>query len=115
MMLSSGLKGSRLELVRDFIIYATNVENQLDMVTGTGWLPANKAALGNELITADPFLAVAAQQMELGVPLPTGSEMGCVLETMNIEMQAVLNGLTTPEEAATGMQTAAESCIAALE
>jgi arabinogalactan oligomer/maltooligosaccharide transport system substrate-binding protein len=114
-MLSSGLKGSRLDLVRDFIIYATNVENQLEMVTGIGRLPANKAALGNELITADPFLDIAAQQMARGIPLPTGSEMRCALDSMHTEIQVVLNGLTTPEDAANGMQTAAESCIAALE
>ena len=113
LMLPSGLKGKQLEVAKDFIEFSTNTENQLDMVTKLARLPANKKALENDLIAADPILAGSAQQMVFGTPLPTVPEMRCVEDSIKQEMQAVLADRKTPEEAAAAMQSTAESCIAA--
>jgi predicted RNase H-like HicB family nuclease len=53
--------------------------------------------------------------MIVGIPEPTVSEMRCIWDAMRPEMQAVLAGNKTSEEAAADMQEAAETCIETLE
>jgi arabinogalactan oligomer / maltooligosaccharide transport system substrate-binding protein len=114
-MLPKGLEGEKLEAVKGFITFATNEANQLDMVTKLSRLPALKTALDSDLITKDPILAGSAAQMKNGTPMPIVLEMRCIWDSAKPEMQAVLNGQETPEDAAPKMQTSAETCISQLE
>lgn len=114
-MIPAGLDEAKLAVVVDFITFATNEENQLDMVTKLARLPALKTALANPLITDDPFLAGSADQMVVGTPMPTVAEMRCNWDSMKPEMQAVLAGSKTPEDAAAAMQSAADACVVTLQ
>ncbi|MBC7248879.1 MAG: extracellular solute-binding protein [Anaerolineae bacterium] len=114
-MLPKDLSGDKLEVVKDFIAFVTNKDNQLKMVKDLARLPALKEALDDPLITEDPILKGSAEQMTYGTPMPTVIEMRCNWDAMKPEMQAVLADTKTPEEAAAAMQSAAEACIAALE
>ena len=114
-MLPEGLEGAKLEAVKGFVKYATNANNQALMIAKLNRLPALKAALDDPLIANDPILKGSADQMVVGTPMPTVSEMRCNWDAMKPEMQAVLAGTETPADAAAAMQSAAEACIANLE
>ncbi len=112
-MVPKAVTGAKLEAIKDFMVFATNDANQLDMVDKLKRLPALKTALANEKITSDPILAASAQQMSYGTPMPTVVEMRCNWDSMKPELIAVLGGTETPADAAAKMQTSAEACIKA--
>ncbi len=114
-MLPKGLEGAKLDAVVDFIKFVTNADNQALMITELNRLPALKAALDDPLITNDPILKGSADQMVVGTPMPTVTEMRCNWDGMKPEMQAVLSDTETPADAAAAMQAAADTCIANLE
>lgn len=114
-MLPYTLEGAKLDAVKGFISFVTSPTNQALMVAKLNRLPALKAALEDPLITNDPILKGSADQMVVGTPMPTVSEMRCNWDSMKPEMQAVLADTKTPEEAVAAMQTAADDCIAKLQ
>jgi arabinogalactan oligomer/maltooligosaccharide transport system substrate-binding protein len=114
-MLPYSLEGAKLEAVKGFVDFCTSANNQALMIAKLNRLPALKAALEDPLITSDPILKGSADQMVVGTPMPTVSEMRCNWDGMKPEMQAVLADTKTPEDAAAAMQAAAETCIASLE
>jgi arabinogalactan oligomer / maltooligosaccharide transport system substrate-binding protein len=114
-MIPASTEGAKLDVVVDFVNFATSAENQLDMVTTLGRLPALKTALEDPLVTGDPFLAGSAAQMVVGSPQPTVLEMRCNWDSMKPEMQAVLNDTKSPEDAAAAMQSAAEACMLTIQ
>jgi len=114
-MIPAGLDEDTQAVLVDFIEFATDQANQLNMVSTLSRLPALKTALADESIAADPYLAGSADQMVVGVPMPTVVEMRCNWDSMKPEMLAVLAGDKTPEDAAAAMQSAADACLLTLE
>ena len=114
-MIPAGLDEGTQAVVVDFIKFATNNDNQLAMVSQLARLPALKTALEDESIAADTYLSGSADQMIVGVPMPTVVEMRCNWDSMKPEMLAVLAGDKAPEEAAADMQAAADACLTTLE
>jgi arabinogalactan oligomer/maltooligosaccharide transport system substrate-binding protein len=114
-MIPAATTGAKLDVVVDFIKFATNKENQLDMVTKLARLPALTEALEDPMVSEDPFLKGSAAQMVVGVPQPTVLQMRCNWNSMKPEMQAVLNDTETPATAASAMQSAADDCIKTLQ
>jgi arabinogalactan oligomer/maltooligosaccharide transport system substrate-binding protein len=114
-MLPEGLEGAKLEAVQGFMSFVTNPTNQALMIAKLNRLPALEAALDDPLIADSPTLKGSADQMVVGTPMPTVSEMRCNWDSMKPEMQAVLADTKSPEDAAAAMQAAAEACIESLE
>jgi arabinogalactan oligomer/maltooligosaccharide transport system substrate-binding protein len=114
-MIPVDLDQAKLDVVQDFITFATNLDNQVAMVETLSRLPALKTAIDNPVVADDAFLAASAEAMTYGTPMPTVLEMRCNWDSMKPEMQAVLADTETPEVAAENMQAAAESCITTLE
>jgi len=114
-MIADGVEGAKLEAVKDFVSFVTNPVNQSLQIAKLRRLPGLKSALEDQLIVTDPILQGSADQMVVGTPMPTVSEMRCNWDSMKPEMQAVLADAKTPEDAAAAMQAAAEACIAKLE
>jgi arabinogalactan oligomer/maltooligosaccharide transport system substrate-binding protein len=114
-MIPTGLDEGTQAVVVDFIKFATNNDNQVAMVSQLARLPALKTALEDESIAADAFLAGSADQMVVGVPMPTVAEMRCNWDSMKPEMLAVLAGDKEAEQAAADMQAAADACLTTLE
>ena len=114
-MIPSATEGANLDVVVDFINFATNKDNQLAMVTALGRLPALTTALEDPSVTGDAFLAGSAEQMVVGVPQPTVLEMRCNWDSMKPEMQAVLNDTKSPGDAAVAMQEAADACLLTIQ
>lgn len=111
-MIPKGLSETKMTVLKDFIKFATNKDNQVNMVRTLNRLPALKEALDDPLITSDPILKGSADQMVVGTPMPTVLEMRCNWDSMKPHMQAVLAGTETPAAAAQAMQDAAVACIA---
>jgi len=114
-MLPIDLEGAKLDAVVDFVKFATNTNNQALMVAKLNRLPALKAALDDPLVSENEILKGSADQMVVGVPMPTVLEMRCNWDAMKPEMQSVLADTKTPEDAAAAMQAAATTCIKTLE
>jgi len=114
-MIPKDLSGAKLDAVIDFINFATNYDNQVDMVTKLTRLPALTEALSADIITNDPILSGSAAQMSYGTPMPTVVEMRCVWDAIKPELLPVYNGEETGTDAAAKAQAAAETCIAGLE
>jgi arabinogalactan oligomer/maltooligosaccharide transport system substrate-binding protein len=106
---------AKMETVKGFINFVTSPTNQALMVAKLNRLPALQAALDDPLIASDPILKGSADQMTVGTPMPTVSEMRCNWDAMKPEMGAVLADTKSPEEAAADMQAAAENCVATLD
>ena len=114
-MLPDGLEGAKLDAVKGFIGFVTNPANQALMIAKLNRLPALAAALDDPLIANSEILKGSADQMVVGTPMPTVSEMRCNWDAMKPEMQAVLADTKSPEDAAVAMQAAAITCIEQLE
>jgi arabinogalactan oligomer / maltooligosaccharide transport system substrate-binding protein len=113
-MIPEGVEEDKLAVIVDFIRWSTNEENQLEMVRELARLPGLLSAFDDPLITEDPLLSSSAEQMELSIPMPEILEMRCIWVAIKPEMAAVLNNTTTPQNAASNMQGAAEACIRTL-
>jgi arabinogalactan oligomer/maltooligosaccharide transport system substrate-binding protein len=112
-MIPVGVKDQKLKTIKDFIVFATNKENQVSMVKTLNRLPAFKEALTDASVTSDALLKGSADQMLVGTPMPTVLEMRCVWDTVKPYQNEVLAGKTTPEKAAADMQKSTEDCIKA--
>ena len=114
-MVPKEVEGDTLAAVVDFMSFATNLENQVDMVTKLTRLPALTEALADPIITEDPILAGSAAQMSHGTPMPTVLEMRCIWDSIKPELLPTYAGSQAPEVAAANAQNAAVTCIAGLE
>lgn len=114
-MIPRSLEGNKLATVVEFIKFATNYENQVEMVETLSRLPARREALQDEAVTSDALLASSASQMEVGVPMPAVVEMRAIWDAMKPEMNAVLADNKSPAQAAEDMQSAAEQGIEDLQ
>jgi len=106
---------AKMEAVKGFISFVTNATNQALMVAKLNRLPALEVALDDPLIANDPILKGSADQMTVGTPMPTVSEMRCNWDAMKPEMGAVLADTKAPADAAADMQAAADNCVATLD
>lgn len=114
-MLAKEATGDKLEAAKAVIQFVTSKEKQLEMVQKLRRLPALKETLDGPFITGDPILKSSADQMLVGVPMPTVAQMRCNWDAMRSEMQAVLADKKTPEDAAKAMQSAADGCVMTLK
>ena len=114
-MIAEDVEGATLELVGRFIDFATSEAQQLRMAEELTRLPARLSVLESDVIAEDPVFAASARQVAVGVPMPSVIEMRANWDAMLPEMNAVLSGEKSPEQAAEDMQVAAEAAIAALE
>jgi arabinogalactan oligomer/maltooligosaccharide transport system substrate-binding protein len=78
-------------------------------------LPAVQKLFDDPSIKSDPILAGSAADLLNGTGMPAATEMRCNWDAMKPQLQDVLAGKVTPEDAAKAMQTAAEKCVADLK
>lgn len=115
-MLPVGLEGAKLEAVKAFVEFATNLENQTTMVTNLARLPGLKDALTIDAIQTDPILKASSEAMTFGTPQPTVVEMRCVFDALTNEVRLINSSKdSVPADSAKNAQAAAVACIAAME
>jgi arabinogalactan oligomer / maltooligosaccharide transport system substrate-binding protein len=101
-------------IVSDFMTFATNTENQIDMVATLKRLPGNAKAIADVIVTNDPLLAGAADAATKGVPQPTNLEMRCVFDSMTAGVRDLFTGNSDIAGIAATMQSGSETCISQL-
>lgn len=114
-MIADGVEGRTLDVIGDFITFATSEENEIKIANELARLPGRISAQRAESIVSDPILTASAQAVSYGTPQPAVLEMRANWDAMKPEMAAVLADTKTPEAAATDMQAAAEAGIRRLE
>jgi len=101
-------------VVADFMQFASNKDNQVDIVQTLKRLPGNAEAIEDPIVTGDPLLAGAAEAAQKGVPQPTNLEMRCVFDAMTAGVRDLFTGNNDFAGISASMQSGSESCIAAL-
>lgn len=114
-MITADLPKAKLDAVVDFIKFATTKANQLDMFSKLNRLPALKSAAADPLVASDPIQKASAEQMVVGVGMPSVLEMRAVWDAMKPEFIKVMANAETPKDAAPAMQAAAVAGIKALK
>jgi arabinogalactan oligomer/maltooligosaccharide transport system substrate-binding protein len=114
-MVAKDVSGAELDAVKMFIDYMISDKVLLEGSALLNRLPASLSALKDPQITGNPLLKGSAAQLATGVPMPTVVEMRANWDAMKPELNAVMAGSETPEEAAANMQTAAEAAIQAMQ
>jgi arabinogalactan oligomer/maltooligosaccharide transport system substrate-binding protein len=102
---------AKLDAVVAFVKFATNKANQIEMFAALNRLPALKDAARDKAIAGDPILNASAEQMLVGIGIPSVVEMGANWDAMKSELVKVMANSVSPAEAAKAMQAAAEARI----
>ncbi|HBY94012.1 MAG TPA: sugar ABC transporter substrate-binding protein, partial [Chloroflexi bacterium] len=110
-MFNKDLSGARLNAAIDFAKFVTSQDIQLEMADKFRRLPALKTALDAPQIKSDPILSGSADQMVVGIPMPTVPEMRCVWDGVRPQLEGVMADSITPQNAAGEAQNSAEVCV----
>ncbi|MFA6317128.1 MAG: extracellular solute-binding protein [Elusimicrobiota bacterium] len=110
-MLNSRLSGQKLELVKRFVEFYTNEENQIGQVKALMRLPALTEAAKSKVIMDDPILRASMEQILAGKPMPMATEMRAVWDSVRPHLGRAINKKATPAEAVAKMQSEAVSKI----
>jgi len=113
--ISVNVSDAKLPRVVALVTYLTSSEAQLRDVARLGFFPSDAAAFADSTFRNDPVLVGSRAAFELGRRMPVVPEMRVVWDAMRTDLQNVMNGTKTPEEAAADMQAAAVSQIATLK
>lgn len=115
-MIPAATEGDKLDVVVAFLDwYTTDVPTVLTYTLEQGRLPGVLAAFDDPAISENRLIGESAAALATGVPQPVNVEMRCIFDGITQEYQAVMNGSSTPEEAAANAQAFAETCIADFE
>lgn len=104
----------RQTVVADFLNFASNKDNQVDMVKTLKRLPGNAEAIADPIVTGDALLAGAAAAAQKGTPQPTNLEMRCIFDSVTAGVRDMFTGNSDIAGITGTMQTSAETCIAQL-
>ncbi|HBL16694.1 MAG: hypothetical protein A2X36_13960 [Elusimicrobia bacterium GWA2_69_24] len=111
LMLSSKLKGEKLDLVRRLVEFFVNEENQVAQVGALQRLPSLTRAAASPVIQQSPVLKNSMAQIQVGRPMPMATEIRAVWDAVRPLLGRAIIGKMTPEEAAAQMQRDALSKI----
>jgi len=78
-------------------------------------LPSVQKLFDDPSIKSDPILAGSATDLLNGTGMPAATEMRCNWDAMRPNLEQVMAGNMTPEDAAAAMQVAAETCVKDLQ
>ena len=110
-MFPSELKGAKLQAAQGFVNFVTSKDRQLEIVKSLSKIPVTEEAYNDPLISSDPIIKASADQLRVGIPMPTSLEMRCVWDSLRPEMKAVLAGTKKPADAAAEMQKTVLECL----
>lgn len=112
--INANVPKDKLPLVIELLTFLTSPEAQLRQATELGILPSHRDAYADASITGDASLQASQAAFEKGRRMPVVPEMRVIWDVMRPELQNVMNGAKTPEQAAKDMQANALQQIAAM-
>ena len=109
--INKNLKGEKLKITVALIRYLTSPEVELQFTKLGASIPSQKSAYRDSLVTGDPLIQAAIDQMKVGRLMPVVTEMRWIFDAMRPGYQSIFTGRLTPPEAAKEMQVLAEKLI----
>jgi maltose-binding protein MalE len=105
---------ARQEAVTTFITYLTSPEVQKMWLDEFKRLPSNSEIAADPSITSDPILAGSMAALSVGRGQPAAPQMRCAWDAWRPNLEGVMAGTLTAEDAAAAAQEAADACVATL-
>jgi arabinogalactan oligomer/maltooligosaccharide transport system substrate-binding protein len=106
---------AKKEAVVKFITFMTSADVQKRWLDQFKRLPSNKEIAKDPSITSDPILAGSMAALANGRGMPAAPEMRCAWDAWRPNLEGVMAGTITPEDAAKSAQQAADECVATLK
>lgn len=105
---------AQLPTVIELMTYLTSAEAQMRSALELGILPSHRDAYADGTLLSDPIMAASREAFDRGRRMPVVPEMRVIWDVMRPQFQSVMNGATSPEDAARAMQDAAVKQIAGM-
>ncbi len=106
---------AKKDAVVKFITFMTSADVQKRWLDNFKRLPSNKEVAKDPAITSDPILAGSMAALSYGRGMPAAPEMRCAWDAWRPNLEGVMAGTITPDEAAAAAQAAADECVATLK
>ncbi len=108
---NANITGERLEKAKEVLDYLVSSEVQIAFATKLAVIPSLRAAFEDPAVKGLDRIGASWEQYQRGRRMPVVPEMRAIWDAMRPAFQNVLNGETTPAEAARAMQEDAERKI----
>jgi len=109
--INKNISAEKLKVSVELIKYLTQADIELEFTKISGSIPSVVAAYEDSLVTDDPFIQNAIDQLLVGKSMPVITEMRWIFDAMRPAYQSIFTGRLTPEQAAEDMQALAEKLI----
>lgn len=109
--LNKNLSGERLKVAAELVKFLTRKESELQFTKISGSIPSVLAAYQDSLVTGDPMIQNAIDQLLVGKPMPVVTEMRWIFDAMRPAYQSIFTGRLSARQAAAEMQKLAEKLI----
>jgi arabinogalactan oligomer/maltooligosaccharide transport system substrate-binding protein len=106
---------AKKEAVVKFVTYMTSPEVQKLWLDQFKRLPSNVEVAKDPSIASDPILAGSMAALANGRGQPAAPQMRCAWDAWRPNLEGVMAGTITAEDAAAAAQTAADECVATLQ
>lgn len=101
--------------VIEFITFMTSPDVQARWLSDWSRLPSNKEIAADPSIAEDPILAGSMAALANGRGMPAAAQMRCAWDAWRPNLEGVMAGTLTAEDAAAAAQQAADDCVATLQ
>lgn len=105
---------AKKDAVQKFITYMTSADVQKKWLDQFKRLPSNTEIAKDPTIASDPILAGSMSALANGRGQPAAPQMRCAWDAWRPNLEGVMAGTTTAEDAAAAAQKAADDCVATL-
>jgi len=109
--INNNVSGNKLNVVTDLIRFLTSPAVQLKFTKLNGNIPSVIEAYRDSIVTGNPLINNAIDQLMVGKPMPVVTEMRWVFDAMRPAYQAIFTGGMNARQAAANMQNLAERLI----
>ncbi len=106
---------AKKEAVVKFVTYMTSPEVQKLWLDQFKRLPSDKQVAEDPAIASDPVLVGSMAALSNGRGQPAAPQMRCAWDAWRPNLEGVMAGTITAEDAAAAAQTAADECVATLQ
>jgi maltose-binding protein MalE len=106
---------AKKEAVVKFVTYMTSPEVQKMWLDQFKRLPSDKQVAEDPAISSDPVLVGSMAALSNGRGQPAAPQMRCAWDAWRPNLEGVMAGTITAEDAAASAQTAADECVATLQ
>ena len=106
---------AKKDAVTKFITFMTSGDVQARWLSDFSRLPSNKEIAADPTIADNPVLAGSMAALSVGRGMPAAAQMRCAWDAWRPNLEGVMAGSLTAEDAAAAAQQAADECVVTLE